>query len=104
MIDLFIEVQWNRVMDLDSEAREVLAKFQATILGHRKRQVNLVVDYYKEAGFEEESELEEVWNKEDEDTSDEEEPVSELVEDNEEESNKSEYQILLWFYPISIIT
>ena len=90
MIDVFIAVQWHRVMDQNPEAREVLAKFQADILYHRIQQINPVVDYYREPGvFEEESGDYE----EDEDNSDKWDPEWE-VEKEGEERNHSEYLII----------
>lgn len=58
VIDLYITVQWHRSINLDSEAKEVLAQFQADILVHRQHQTNLIVDYYKRVGFEDESDEE----------------------------------------------
>ena len=94
MIDLFIAVQWHRVMDQNSEAKEVLAKFQADLLCCRKQQINPVVDYYREVGFEEsegDSHSEGDSKEEDEDIRDEWDPVSDM-EGNGEERNHSEYQ------------
>jgi hypothetical protein len=111
MIDLFITVQWNRVMEWDSEAKEVLAKFQADILGHRNRQINPVVEYYREAASEEESDAdshsERDLNEEDGDTSDEWDPESDVgsasYRKEGEDRNWSEYQVSLCFHSFSII-
>jgi hypothetical protein len=97
MIDVFIAVQWHRVMDHNPEAREVLAKFQAGILYHRKQQINPVVDYYREPGvFEEESEGDshsEGDYEEDEDNSDKWDPEWDIEKEGEER-NHSEYLII----------
>lgn len=95
LVDLFITVQWHRAMELDSDAKEVLAKFQADILVYRKCQTNMVVNYYKEVGFEYESdgESEADLGKEDEDTLDTGSASDRLEKDNCVQNNPSKYQI-----------